>query len=226
MKALASAALALALLMPATPATAHALDVTTARVSLRDRHLEVVVDVDAVRLIRARAGDAGDASTVAAASEEQLAAWVAAARADIEDGAHLTAEGAASRLVLRAFPVPAEVRLLAARQAGAPSAHPMTSTLRFESLVPVPRSRSLSVSLSKQLGRVLFTFVQPTTELAAPGAAASFEVLVSGSTEQSASSMSYRHWLAVTAAVLATFALLAQLSPRRLRASRSEERTA
>ena len=218
MKAFIVAVLIFAAMLEAAPVAAHTLDVTTARVSLRDGHVEVLVDVDAVSLLQASVG-AGEASAIATADDAQLAAWVAAERADLERGAHLSTEDARSALVLRAFPSVAEVRRLAAARADAPSMHPSTSTVRFESPQRVPISRSLSISLSTQLGRVLFSFVQPTTELAAPGAAASFHVLVPANAATSERSTPQRPWLAALAAALGSLALLVRLLPRRSHAA-------
>ena len=207
------------------PAHAHALDLTTAQVAVRDRHAEIVVEVDLVRLVATVDPAAGDATALAAADDARLARHLAAARGVLEAGAHLDADGAEIPLTLRRMPTTADLRR-AAHDATTPDGHP-SATLRFEATRSLPEARQVTVALPPALGRVLYTYSQPTTRLGQAGAGASFAVLapraeVTPTTRveprAAPEPASDRGWLAVVAGVLAVVALLTHVVPRARRA--------
>lgn len=220
------AALAIAVSF-ASRGDAHQLDVTTARVVLRDGHTEIVAEIDVLGLLlqtgSAPHDAAADATALATASEDVLASRVAVARAVVEQGARLDVDGVSIPLALRAFPTPKEVRFLAARLSADPSAHGAASTLRLESTRVVPEARSIAVKMAPELGSVLFSFVQPATRLGAPGAAAAFTVLEAPRVATAASPppSSRRSWLALGAGALAVVAVAARLRGRRWAPDRS-----
>ncbi len=232
-------ALLCALIALPRAAAAHALDVSTARVTLRDEHVEVLADVDLVQLVIRTVPDAKDATNLATCGEEALAGWVDQARRALEGATRLEVDGMPIPLVLRAFPAPPEVRMLAAqvsasasRGPGATHVHAPTSPLRFESARPVADARSVTVTLPSALGPVLYTFVQPSMSYGAPGAAASFPVLVPRAIEPqpaaprapSRANPAPRTWVAAAAWVFAVVAMLAQLIGRRQAALASTAR--
>jgi hypothetical protein len=194
-------------------AAAHALDLTTARVSLRDGLVDVTCEVDVVAMVARAAGGGADATALATAGDDELARLVATARGALEAGAGLEVDSTSVPLVLRAFPTPTEVRFLAAHASASPSAHPAASAVRLEAARAVAGARAVRVVLPASLGRVLYTFVQPETRLANAGAAASFEA--GGPAPPVAAPEPSRPWLGVAAFALAGLALVVQLAPRR-----------
>jgi hypothetical protein len=194
-------------------ARAHALDVTTARISLRDAHIEVFVEVDSVKLVVLYSGAAKDAASLAAASDAELEAWVAAARIATERGTQLRVNAVQVPLVLRAFPTATEVRGMAAQLAASPTAHLEMSAIRFETTAVVANAASVTFELPQPMGRVLCSFVQPAMHLAAAGEASTFSVLsqASAPTMQPSMLASRATCLATAAGVLAMLALLLAL---------------
>lgn len=202
-------------------ARAHALDLTTAKVEVRDRHAEIVVDVDLAQLVARIEPTAGDAATLASADDARLESHVASVRRVLEEGARLDADGVAIPLALRRAPSAAELRR-AAREAATPGGHP-TAQLRLEATRPLPDARSVTVSLPDALGRVLYTYSQPTTRLGEAGGGASFPVLAPRAEAPAVAPTALatregrafdRGWLAFAAAALAIVALLAHVLPR------------
>ena len=163
--------LATVLLLWGSVARAHALDLSTARVTLRDEHVEVLLDLDPFLLAGA------DPTDVAIASEDDLTACLLHARHVLESQTILKADGAPLGLVLRGFPAPPEFRAMAAVRSAAQKEHGDPVRLRMEASQTVAGARSLSLLLPAVLGPSVVSFVQPTTRYAAPGLATSFTVL-------------------------------------------------
>lgn len=201
----------------ARPAAAHALDVTTARVTLRDGRVEVALDVDLVQLVSKSVPELEDAMALAASSDETVRKAYAETRRILEAGARVEVSGVAVPLVLRSFPAPPELMLLAAEAAASPHRHPATSVLRLETVRPVLALEAVSVALPPSVGPVLYTFVEPQTRLTGPGSAATF-TLRSSVREQPAPQRApwpTTSWLALAAGILAAIALASHLLPRR-----------
>jgi hypothetical protein len=201
-------------------AVAHTLDLTTARIALRDNHVDMTVEIDSVQMVRKVASVAAfdSATTIAAASDEELTGWVLAARKAVSEDTHLYANGAAVALTLRAFPTPSEVRFVAAQASAAAHPHVEMSMLRFETTEALPHVRAISASFPSVFGRVLCTFMQPATVLADPGSKASFGVLeaplvVDGKAPSMLQKLGSTG-LAIVAAVLAVVAIALQISMR------------
>ena len=213
-------AVTVASLVPPARAWAHELDLTTATVSLRDSHVEVVVNLDVVRLVgqfigkSAPAGAPGSAlgaTMLAIAAESDLESYVARAREELQHGARLDVDGQSVALELRQFPAPPEVRGLAAQASAAPEQHANYIPVRFEARPSFEGARSISVTLPKVLGAVLFSFVQPRTRLGMPGASSTFAVL-GASAAQPGSAGAWRWYgLCAIAFLLAGLALGANL---------------
>jgi hypothetical protein len=98
-------------------ADAHALDLTTARVTLRDNHVDLTVEIDSVQMVLRYAAvpAAKTSTTLATATEEELTEWVSAARKAASNDTRVQINGTAVELALRAFPTPSEVRFVAAQ---------------------------------------------------------------------------------------------------------------
>lgn len=197
-------------------AGAHALDLTTARVSLRDGHAEVAAEIDVVALVGRTGAAPRDAAALTTMSERELAEYVSKAESELASNARLEVDGAHVDLKLRSFPSPRDVRMLAAQSAGSAHAHPPMSVLRWESTRPLMDARTITVTMPSSLGKVLFTFVQPDTRLAGAGAATSFEVLRRAPAAPAVTLAASRPWwLAFLASAMAIAALLTQILPRR-----------
>lgn len=203
-------------------AAGHALDLTTARVTHRDGHVEVLVEVDVLRLVTQEVAEAKDATTIATADERTLATFVAGARSAMEGGGSLEADGASVPLVLRTFPTSSEMRFAAAEASASPDHHPAVSTVRFETTAPLGHPRRIAVKLPSSLGRILYTYVQPETHLSESGAPASFAVLAPAreSATEATPPPTSRTWLALGAGLLGIAALALQWGRRPTRTAR------
>lgn len=157
---------------------AHALDVNTARVTLRDDHIEVIVEIDLLSLISAVNPRFRDATALAVADEAAFNQAVQKTRELMQSGSHLTVNGTALPLVVTAFPAAGQVRFIAASASANPQAHPELVPLRLETLRPASGAKTITLTLPKEAGSVLFTFIQPATRLAGAGERVAFPVLV------------------------------------------------
>jgi len=216
--AAAAAAMALAVSLAApTPVVAHELAVTTARVTLRDDHIDVHIELDALALVARVA--AVDPPALMAIDEAELAAFVARAKVELETGAHLDADGARIGLEVRAFPASTVLRALAANQAASPHDHGQLSPVELEATRPAAGARRITLSLPPALGEALISFVQPAARWTQPGAAAGFSVLEAHAEPVSAKAsepgLTPRPWLAAAAVALGVAAVLSNLLIRR-----------
>lgn len=167
-------ALCLALSSPvATIATAqaHPLDESTARVSLREAHLEVVVDCDVFLMV------SPSPTEVATASEGSLRATHARLRRELESGTSLRVDGALVPLTVTGFVEAPELRAMAATLSASAQTHGARARIRLESSRVYDNPRSITLSGPAALGPLVVTFIQPATRYAWPGRPASFEVL-------------------------------------------------
>lgn len=150
----------------------HPLDLSTARISLRDGHVEILAELDLLLLVGA------DPTAVATAPEPALVAHLDRARRRLETETRLVVDGEPVELVLRELPAPPELRALAATLSAAQRDHGALASVRLEAPRPVIEARTLALSLPPALGPTLVTFVQPATRHAAPGRPAAFAVLM------------------------------------------------
>lgn len=166
------AALAAALLaLGASPAGAHPLDLGTARITLRDDHVEVQAEVDLFLLI------GSGPTAIAVGPEPAVEAEVARLQRILESETRLFVDGEAVPLSLRGLPGAAELRALAATLSAAQKDHGELVRLRFEALRPLPGAKRVEITLPPALGPILVSFVQPATRFARPGERAAFDVL-------------------------------------------------
>lgn len=190
----------------ATAAAAHPLDVGTARVTLRDQHLEVTADLDLMALARI------EPTALATSDEAALdAEWVRLQRA-LGEGTQLQMNGVVRPLVVTGFPSAAELRALAAMLSATGRLHGERVRVRLECEAQMVEARTVSLALPEALGPVLVTFVQPASHYTAPGHPAIFAVLERAAMHASPTgSPTAIAWMALPVAVLLALALLGGL---------------
>ena len=164
-------ALTLVGLLAGGAATAHDLEEGTARITLRDDHVDVVAEWDLFLLADATP------TALATASDEALAAARARLQRTIEDGTQLRVDGAPVALHLTGWPSAAELRGLAAALSAAGSSHGSRVRMRLEAAQAIPGAAHLTLAVPPRLGPVVVSFVQPATRYTRPGATADFTVL-------------------------------------------------
>jgi hypothetical protein len=162
---------ALGLLLAPAAAHAHALDVATARVSLRDEHLEVQAEWDLFLLLEL------DPTALATASESALSDAHRRMVQRLESETRALVDGRPAALKLTGSPSPPELRALAATLSAAGQTHGTLVRLRLEAPERLSEARSIALVAPQALGQVAVTFVQPATRFVAPGQAAAFTVL-------------------------------------------------
>ena len=154
----------------APPCAAHELSTATARITLRDGHVELLVDVDLLLLM------AYQAEHVASAAEPELAAMIVAVHDIMTRQTKLTVDGANVELALRGLPSTTELRAIGATLSMTHRDHGELVRLRFEARGPTAAPQNLTLLLPPALGQVMISLVQPTTRYVAPGVPASFEL--------------------------------------------------
>lgn len=162
---------------PGSSARAHALDVNTARVTLRDDHIEVWLEIDLLTLVSAVNPRYPDATALAVADEAGFEQAVKRTRDLLQSGSRLTVDAAAVQLLVTGFPPTGQVRFMAAAASANPQDHGLVP-VRLETLKPVTGAKTLSLSLPREAGSVLYTFIQPSSRLATAGERVGFSVLV------------------------------------------------
>lgn len=170
-RSLLRASLLAACLAVSAPSMAHPLEEGTARVTLRDDHLEVAADWDLFLLVD------GAPTAVATCSDEALATTYARLRREIEEGTTLRVDGSLVPLTLTGFISPPELRAMAATLSASGQDHGERVRMRLEARRAVPNARAVTLSAPAALGPVVVSFVQPATRYAWPGRPASFDVL-------------------------------------------------
>lgn len=177
----------------------------TARVSLRDKHIEVLLEADMLGFL-ARASTLD----ISHAKDSDLGVLYARAKEILEGETRLEADGTPLGLELRAFPTPEELRTLAQKQSTMPHAHGELVSLRLEAPQALGTVEELSIVFPQSLGPVLISFVQPTTRWTGPGAKAAFSVLEAPTASRAANS----NTLGLAALGLALLALFANIAQR------------
>lgn len=165
------ARLAVAMALVAAPVAAHSLPDGTARVSLRDRHVEVQGEWDLFLLADATP------TAIATATEADLAAHHAALRRAVVAGSSVRVDGRSYALEVTGFPAPKELRAMAASLSAEGKDHGALVRVRLESRTPIVDARAIHAAFPPRLGPVVATFVQPATVYLPPGAHAVFDVL-------------------------------------------------
>lgn len=152
----------LACLLWAGSVQAHTLDLSTARVTLRDQHIEVMVELDPFLLVQV------GPTAIATESEPELLSHLQQARQLLDSETKLEVDGVRVGLALRGFPSAPEFRAMAATLSATQKEHGDLIRLRLEAPQAVPNAKTLALSLPTTLGPSVVSFVQPSTRYAAP----------------------------------------------------------
>jgi len=159
-------------------AEAHELSMNTARVSLRDAHLEMTADLDPLALLRhLHAGSSGNDTDMAPLDDTQVQALVARAKHVLETETRVEANGTSMALEIHLALEPNEVRKYLQMSTEERHEKAFLIPVRWEAKEPLVGVKQIQVVFPATLGPVLITFVQPTTHWTAPGTAAVFSVL-------------------------------------------------
>lgn len=162
--------LALLVALLSTAAWAHTLTESTARVTLRDGHVDVLADVDLFLLVGT------DPTSLAVATEAELGALLAQLRQTLEDQTRLSVDGAPVTLVLHGLPSASQLRVVAAVLSASGHQHGELVRVSFDAAAATPGAQRVSLSMPPALGPTLVSFIQPVARYTPPGAAASFKV--------------------------------------------------
>jgi hypothetical protein len=182
--ALALGTLLLALQLGVVP-SAQALESSAARVTLRDDHVEVLVELDLLGLMTQLNPKLGDVTALSRADESGLTQATQVTKDLLHKGSQLIVNGATSPLLVTGFPTPADIRNLSGYAAANPRTRREPLVIRLEALKPVTDAHELTVTLPKEAGAVRYTFVQPATRLATAGERVAFPVLAPQSAARS-----------------------------------------
>lgn len=165
--------IALALVLATSrAATAHEIDEGTARITLRDDHVEVVAEWDIFLLVDATP------TAIATGTDAEVSAAYARVRRVIERDTRLRVDGAPVALTVTGFASEAEFRAVAATLSAAGNLHGARIRMRLEAARAVPGASRITLAVPSQVGPVLVSFVQPASHYARPGDTAAFDVLV------------------------------------------------
>lgn len=157
--------------LPQAPVRAHSLDLTTARVSLRDAHVEVIVELE-LSLLFARSP-----TELAALPDAELAAQREQAKRRLESETRLHSDGQRLPVVVTGFPSHEALRAIVVAAASTGEPHGPLLRIRLESPATLPESRQIAIGLPAALGPVVATFLQPTTRFLPAGETSAFTVL-------------------------------------------------
>lgn len=149
----------------------HALNVTTAKASLRDAHIEVIIELDLQLLFQKTTKE------LAALSDSDLDAALQDAQKLLRSQTLLRGDGQTFSAAVTGFPTRADLRTMAETTSTRSPEHGPLIRIRLESLTPAAEWTQLSIALPASLGPAVVTFVQPTTQLVASGQPAAFAVL-------------------------------------------------
>lgn len=161
---------------------AHDIGGTSARVSWRDGHVEATVQLNLIHLwqrvspkptaVKAQDGGAG----------EEMNASLAQLRQSLESGIQLLVDGKPIPWTLLGFPHASRWAKIQADYAASGDDHIHFITVRVQALEARPAGANVGVVLPKELGDVLYSFVEPRSQAARPGAAVTFALSKARST--------------------------------------------
>jgi hypothetical protein len=170
-KALVTSLLCLGAWLASAAAEAHTLSISTTRVVLRDRHIEVQAEWDAFALVDATP------TAVATMTDADLEAahrrWLTRLSAE----SRLTVDDHGLPVRVAAAPTRDELRAAAAQLSAAGQDHGMLLRIRFDGPLLVGEPARVAWTSPPALGPVLVSFMQPAARLAAPGEQVAFAVL-------------------------------------------------
>jgi hypothetical protein len=151
---------------------AHELQETTASITVRDRSVEVVVNLDLIGwLEHMRGGDAGDAHAGLPIAEPQIAAGLLAKAKEQLTGVMLDADDARVPLQTGRFPTPMDVMAAAGSRGHGEAAR---GVIVLHGTLPEAGEEMLSLTLPKAMGPVVVNLSRPQTQWIAPATTARF----------------------------------------------------
>lgn len=171
-----------------TPADAHALDLTTARVSLRDAHAEVIIELDLLQLF------SKTPTELATLPDSELDAALQDVKKLIQTQTVLSCDSHGLPVVVTGFPGRDDLRAMAATTAGSDKQHGPLVRIRLESPATLRQAETIGIRLPSAVGPGVVTFVQPTTHFVSTGQSVSFAVRTDQRAE-TRPSYSYLAWL-------------------------------
>ncbi|MFO0560383.1 MAG: hypothetical protein U0269_20370 [Polyangiales bacterium] len=163
--------IASALSLASASAAAHPSEEGTARITLRDEHIEVVVEWDLFLLVERSPTDVATSSADALAREHQ------ALVRRIEAQTRLFVDETPVPLALRGAPGPDELRAIAAQLSADSLTHGARVRMRLEARGAHPSAHRVSFVAPSALGPVIVSFVQPASRYALAGTRSTFDVL-------------------------------------------------
>ena len=162
--------LALVACLAAPAAGAHALSETTARLTLRDGHFDVVLDVDLFLLVPE------GPTAVATATGEAVSGRLAALRQQLETGTRLQVDGARVPLRWKDGPSAAAFQAAAAVLSASGMEHGERFRVGLDAVESNLGAREVALEVPAGLGPVVVSFVEPVTAYLPPGGQARFTV--------------------------------------------------
>jgi hypothetical protein len=181
-------------------AAAHTLLTNTAKITLRDGHLDIAADLDLFAIA------ASSPTELATATEQQMVEQVRQMQRVLESESSMWVDEVRVPLVLRGFPSASELRALAAELSAAGHDRGKLARVVFESSTAAHDATLVSLRLPRALGTTLVSFVQPLAVLARPATIASFAVYVPRSSGEAARAAA---WLPALGGALAALVILA-----------------
>lgn len=154
----------------ALPASAHTLSISTARVVLRQNHLEVQAEWDAFGLVAMSPTDVATLPEAALTSVHQR--WLDSLAAESK----LEVDGRVLPVRVTSAPDRDELRAMAADMSATGRDHGLLVPLRLEGPLLPQRPRQVQWRSPAAVGPVLVSFVQPVTRLVTSGESAGFVV--------------------------------------------------
>ncbi len=161
---------ALAAWLFASSVGAHALSETTARLTLRDGHFDVSLDVDLFLLVPE------GPTAVATAGDEAVASRLMELRGQLEAGTRLQVDGVEVPLRWKDGPSAAEFRAVAALLSASGRDHGERFRVGLDAAASALGAREVKLGVPAGLGPVVVSFVEPATVYVSPGGEAHFTV--------------------------------------------------
>lgn len=197
--------------LAAAGASAHALSEATARLTLRDDHFDVALDVDLFLLVPE------GPTAVATAGDAEVAERLASLRRQFESGTKLQVDGVQVPLRFKDGLTPAEFRAVAAMLSASGREHGERFRLGLDATATTPGAREVVLGLPEGLGPVVATFVEPAMSYVQPRGEARFRVRGRPSEEEKEQSESEDMGTEALVLGLGGTAVLAVIIRKRLR---------
>lgn len=150
----------LATVLWASSASAHELPGSTATVTLRDGLVTVEANLDIEALMRAQTTGELTAMTLAARKQAELL--------------EVRLDGLPLPMKLTRFPNAAHIHQVLQRPQGNAHNHPKIVQVNWQAQRVSPTASQVTIAFPPEFGQILVSFVEPRSQLVAPGVAARF----------------------------------------------------